>query len=504
MIEIKDKKIAVLLTTIPERRKILGKVLSSLINQNVKPTKIYIAFNSYQENDIPEYIKKNNDIFVFKIFSNDEERKDLSKWFFLKDINDFDYVFSADDDIRYPNNYIKNQIHYIEKYQKSVCVHGSIFKRKEINDFFDDRNVLHFKKSLSNDTEVDLPGTGTFAYSPQLLKMNYSDFDIVGASDVCLMKILNNNNQKCICVQRDSNWLVPLHTNQKTTIYATSTNSDAFRKKLTNEVNKILNNDQSYSSSVNIFKNIVYINLDEETRKKDELVKSVEKIQKIVPKFGENLFRLPAIKTYNNEKNFFSEHFFSKELRKYGAIGCKYSHLLAVLHSIQMDYDTVCIFEDDVKLSNKFDTDLINEFINNLPLDWACVYLFTNPNENTVVTKENDFYYKIKGTLGATAYILNLRNKRFISEYFHLHYTPKFNQFDRNDGVLRQLQDNFSFYLPKKMYGWVSGNDSKTGMYKIYPEYLSTKNVFLNNMKKHLKEIEINLTDFFTEKEIKE
>jgi GR25 family glycosyltransferase involved in LPS biosynthesis len=57
-----------------------------------------------------------------------------------------------------------------------------------------------------------------------------------------------------------------------------------------------------------------------------------------------------------------------------GMIGCFQSHLQILKEAVEKDYDSICVFEDDVVFTDGF-TDYMKEAIAQIPEDWQFIYL---------------------------------------------------------------------------------------------------------------------------------
>jgi glycosyl transferase family 25 len=125
--------------------------------------------------------------------------------------------------------------------------------------------------------------------------------------------------------------------------------------------------------------NIIYLNLDYRTDRKDEIEKELDKFNLI------NFERFPAISHQN------------------GAIGCSKSHLAIIKKAKENGYKNLLVLEDDFEfIVNK---DEFYKQINNLfqvPFD-VCLLAYNTPN---LYDSQHPFLYKIKDAQTASGYLI--------------------------------------------------------------------------------------------------
>jgi hypothetical protein len=165
-------------------------------------------------NKIPD-ILLNNNLIISKITKGGSELR----FFYYNCCEDDTYYFTIDDDILYPKNYAERLIENMKKYENKVvcCVHGCNINLQQSVDYYKrGRTVYHFKKELKEDTKVMIPGVGTSCFYKGLVKINLEDFKISNMSDPYLGYFLLKQKISIISIKRESMWLKPLLTNDKT------------------------------------------------------------------------------------------------------------------------------------------------------------------------------------------------------------------------------------------------------------------------------------------------
>jgi len=191
-------KITAILTTIPARENILSEVIGSIYNQ---VGSIRIIFNGYSK--VPDWVESKPKVKAWVDASNKDT--DCAKW---KVAPEEGYVFSIDDDILYPKDYVSTLIEKIEQYSREcvVTVHGSYFKIPFL-DFRKSKRCIHFTAESMKDVEVDLPGSATLAYHVDTIKPRFEDFFAPSRSDIWFSALCHKKKIPIICIARKKNWL---------------------------------------------------------------------------------------------------------------------------------------------------------------------------------------------------------------------------------------------------------------------------------------------------------
>jgi FkbM family methyltransferase len=212
-----NEHISVCLASFPPRQGALRQVVASLIDQ---VDRIYIYLNQYE--DVPSFLKHPR--ITVKI--GGEDLRDNGKFFFVPEVP-AGYVFTVDDDIVYPPDYVQSLIRKIELYGRKAVVglHGTIFANPLVA-YFADRTLLHFKHPLERDRIVDQLGTGTVAFHTSLWRPAHTEFASTGMVDAWLAVGAARNGISMVAVSRKRNWLHPIpETNAAPTLF------DEFRGK---------------------------------------------------------------------------------------------------------------------------------------------------------------------------------------------------------------------------------------------------------------------------------
>lgn len=204
-----DNHVSASLASYPPRKEKLQAVVSSLLPQ---VDHLYVYLNEYDE--IPEFLRHSR--ITVELGRSKGELRDNGKFYFMDRIRD-GYVFTVDDDIDYPSDYVQRLIQKLEFYDRKAIVglHGTIYA-KPIRSFFKGRALLHFEEALSRDTIVNQLGTGTVAFHTELLRPSFQWFKAPGMADVWFAVETKKLGITQISIQRDAFWAKPLGVEETT------------------------------------------------------------------------------------------------------------------------------------------------------------------------------------------------------------------------------------------------------------------------------------------------
>jgi len=225
-----DKKISASVASIPSRQNLLARCIDSILPQ---VDILYVYLNNYE--NIPNFLNSKKIKVLHSKFYGD--KADIGKFYPL--VGAKGYLFTIDDDLLYPNNYIESMINNIEKYCRTVfiCVHGNILPNYKIKSYYKEKKGLHYAKELSEDTIIDIPGTGTLAFHSQLYEINELDFQLPFMTDISLYKILLSKNIPAVAIARNRFWIQSLFsTPDDLSIYTKYINNDRVPTKIINDI----------------------------------------------------------------------------------------------------------------------------------------------------------------------------------------------------------------------------------------------------------------------------
>ncbi|MHA1372344.1 MAG: glycosyltransferase family 2 protein, partial [Promethearchaeota archaeon] len=171
--EVAKEKIVISMASIQNRSHIVGKVVDTLYDQC---DQINIYLNDYET--VPKSLKRDK----IKTFINKGDIGDIGK-FYPNQTNG--YIFTVDDDILYPSDYVSVMINKIEQYKRKCCigVHGVILAEKMV-DYYKSRKCYHYKMAQEKDVGVHILGTGTLAFHSETISVCKEDFMHPNMADI--------------------------------------------------------------------------------------------------------------------------------------------------------------------------------------------------------------------------------------------------------------------------------------------------------------------------------
>lgn len=202
------RRIVVSLTSYIKRINTVDIVVSSMMNQIVKPDKIflYLSKEEFINRDLPKKLTKlQGDMFEI-IYCDD--LKSHKKYFYTMQSYPNDIVITIDDDVYYPKTLIYDLIESYKKHPYSVsCMRGHVIK------MYDDETFAPYKKWTKEIKIVDkeslliLPtGVGGILYPPNC--MPYQTFSkekikklCITTDDLWLKWMQLKNNVSCVLVK---------------------------------------------------------------------------------------------------------------------------------------------------------------------------------------------------------------------------------------------------------------------------------------------------------------
>lgn len=208
--------------SIPSRRYLLCETLKSIENQ---VDRIDVYLNGYTEIPCIKPLK----CAVFWHF-RDNSLADCAR--FTAKFEPDEWVFSFDDDLIYPENYVQNTLFKAKK-GAIYSYHGRKFDNLPIKSYYKDHtwksNCLN---GLNQDTEIHIGGCGVMCFHSTTLKID-SKLLFPMMSDISIGIMAKIQKIPIICLSRPDEWIK--YQEPKETIYNDYYNND---KKQTFLINK--------------------------------------------------------------------------------------------------------------------------------------------------------------------------------------------------------------------------------------------------------------------------
>lgn len=201
------------LATIPTRHRTLESVVNSLLAQ---VDRLFVVLNGFVS--VPDFLSRER---ITVIRSQDiGDLRDNSKLFGLYCFMGDAHYVTCDDDIVYPDDYVKTLVDAIEKYGRKcvVGVHGAIYGAGSRH--FRDRLLLHFEEALEEDLPVNVLGTGTVAFHTSTYRPDYLRFRATGMVDLMVAEQLSTSGVPCLSISRRPDFIrAAAHGKEMMTLY---------------------------------------------------------------------------------------------------------------------------------------------------------------------------------------------------------------------------------------------------------------------------------------------
>jgi len=214
------------IASIPERIDALKKTVDSLYNQC---DFIEIMLNNYK--DIPAFLK----LAKIRIKLSDNGYGDAGKFFANSSFDG--YYFTCDDDIIYPNDYIKQTINKLEFYGLNCIVtyHGNIMNNKPVKSYYRGHNQrFNLFYDVRDDIRVDVPGSGVSAWHTKYLNFDYHRCIWPNMADIWLAKFASEQNVPIILLKHTGKDFKYQESDK--TIYKSHSNDDKVQTQLFNNI----------------------------------------------------------------------------------------------------------------------------------------------------------------------------------------------------------------------------------------------------------------------------
>lgn len=188
------------MASFPPRLESLDASMASILPQL---DELILYLNEYE--DIPAFARHPK-VRVIRSQDAAGDLRDNGKFYDLPTTDDA-YVFTLDDDLIYPPDYVARMIHQIEMLDRSsvVGLHGVIFPPGEFSQL-SERTVFHFGRKTPGHF-VDLLGTGTTAWHSSTFKPTLEQFASKGVCDLWFASAAAAQAVPLYAVPRTDNWV---------------------------------------------------------------------------------------------------------------------------------------------------------------------------------------------------------------------------------------------------------------------------------------------------------
>lgn len=220
----RNKSVTACLASIPSRKAALSKTVASLIDQ-VDALKIHL--NGYDS--VPFFLNHPK----IEVVLGDNSRGDNSKFHWIDSLNG--YVFTCDDDLLYPPDYINRMQNGINVYRCLVGASGSSFKEKgPLSSFLKGIEIHPLQKEISKDTNADIVGTGTLGFHTEDLRLKFSEFVDFNMADISLLRIAKREKLPRKVIRHPHQWITRSTTDHG--IYEQNLVDDSLETRKVNDI----------------------------------------------------------------------------------------------------------------------------------------------------------------------------------------------------------------------------------------------------------------------------
>ena len=195
------------IASIPDRVDLLEKTVNSLLPQ---VDNLNIMLNNYV--NTPHFCHN----LKIKFCHLDNQKGDAAKFHGLRYVKG--YIFTCDDDLLYPENYVETMIKRLELHENKVILtnHGRIMHEKPVSNSYTDRKAaFHCLKTENYDGELSIGGTGVMAWHSSAFFLDIDRITIKNMADIWVAKFAKEQGVKIMLNPHSEGWikyLNPQHT----------------------------------------------------------------------------------------------------------------------------------------------------------------------------------------------------------------------------------------------------------------------------------------------------
>jgi len=189
-----------LIVTIPQRQEALQKVIHCLYDQ---VDEMRIIFNNYEE--IPLWVSEKEKIKPYR--NTQDSHTSNAVWLMMGGVDG--YVFTCDDDLLYPSDYVEIMLKKYKEHKglSIVTMYGEWLKRPFETSYRMGRRSLIYYKSLPKDMKVDIAGVGCSLFHTDLLRPKIEDFPDASTRDLWFAVLAAKNKIPINRIASTENWL---------------------------------------------------------------------------------------------------------------------------------------------------------------------------------------------------------------------------------------------------------------------------------------------------------
>jgi hypothetical protein len=217
-----EKRIAQV-ASIPARVETLRLTVRSLLPQT---DMMFVALNGYE--DVPDFLTEDKKI-VYALMDN--SLGDAAKFYDVDQRNG--YVLTCDDDLVYPEGYVRYMINGIKQHGGIVSLLGKRYDRRPINSSRSGYTSLYrCLTSVKGDHEVHLGGTGAMAFHTDSINISIDDFPVPNMADIWMAKAAHEQGVKITSLGHPARYVS--HKFYSRRIWVSERHNDAYQTEILN------------------------------------------------------------------------------------------------------------------------------------------------------------------------------------------------------------------------------------------------------------------------------
>lgn len=190
------------MASFPGRENSLEEAVKSILPQC---DELNIYLNNY--NSVPSYLQHPK----INVFRSQEELGDLGDVGKFYTVADQDgYIFTVDDKLIYPGNYVAEMISAIEKYNRKAVVscHGRNVKPNCESYYHDYYKTFRCLDAVVNDEFAHVVGTGVLAWHSSTIEVELSAFKSSNMSDIWFSILLQKEKVPALILNHAARWIL--------------------------------------------------------------------------------------------------------------------------------------------------------------------------------------------------------------------------------------------------------------------------------------------------------
>lgn len=222
-------RVIVGLSSVPQREKTLQCTIQSLIHQ---ADEIHVYLDGYSQE--PEFFSALQPAPIVHRSEAGKQLRDLGKFKALLMQKNPAYMFTVDDDIVYPPDYVATLIRKIDSYQRKAIVglHGVQIPEQPTGYLTGYRKVFHYRRALESDKAVNLLGTGALAFHSTVFDSLRFCPRHPGMSDIDFAIACKQLHIPMVCIARHADWLQDIAPANGKSLYSEFKSNDRVQTQL--------------------------------------------------------------------------------------------------------------------------------------------------------------------------------------------------------------------------------------------------------------------------------